>query len=180
MLAKVLANPGNCLILDEPTNDLDMDTLDMLEDILFNFKGTLFVVSHDRDFLDKTVNKIIAFEGGGIVTCNIGGYSDYEMEIRKNSSDLSNNILQKNSKKNQNQKDGKKKLTYKLQYELDNLPKKIDELNAELRKLNEQFSDPEFFLSDLKKRDESLSHLKEITQEIERLENRWLELEAMS
>ncbi len=78
LLAKTLANPGNLLILDEPTNDLDMDTLDMLEDILANYKGTLFVVSHDRDFLDQTVNKILAFEGDGGVEVHIGGYSDYE------------------------------------------------------------------------------------------------------
>jgi ATP-binding cassette subfamily F protein uup len=77
MLAKVLANPGNFLILDEPTNDLDMDTLDMLENILDNYSGTLLVVSHDRDFLDKMVNKIIVFKGDGIVECYIGGYSDY-------------------------------------------------------------------------------------------------------
>ncbi len=77
MLAKVLANPGNLLILDEPTNDLDMDTLDMLEEIISSYKGTLIVVSHDRDFLDQTVSKIIAFEGDGKVDGYIGGYSDY-------------------------------------------------------------------------------------------------------
>ncbi|NDB70021.1 MAG: ABC transporter ATP-binding protein, partial [Methylocystaceae bacterium] len=77
MLAKVLANPGSLLILDEPTNDLDMDTLDMLEEVLSHYKGTLFVVSHDRDFLDQTVTKILAFEGDGNVDGYIGGYSDY-------------------------------------------------------------------------------------------------------
>jgi ABC transport system ATP-binding/permease protein len=77
MLAKILANPGNLLILDEPTNDLDMDTLDMLEDMLANYKGTLLVVSHDRDFLDQTVSRILAFEGGGKIEGYIGGYQDY-------------------------------------------------------------------------------------------------------
>lgn len=77
MLAKVLANPKSCLILDEPTNDLDMETLDMLEDILSNYKGTLLIVSHDRDFLDQTVTSILAFEGNGVVDSCIGGYSDY-------------------------------------------------------------------------------------------------------
>jgi ABC transport system ATP-binding/permease protein len=83
MLAKVLANPGGMLILDEPTNDLDMDTLDMLEDVLSSYKGTLLVVSHDRDFLDQIVTKIIAFEGDGEVNGYIGGYSDYLVESGK-------------------------------------------------------------------------------------------------
>ena len=76
MLAKILANPKACLILDEPTNDLDMDTLDMLEEILSSYQGTLIVVSHDRDFLDQTVTKILAFEGEGLIEQNVG-YSDY-------------------------------------------------------------------------------------------------------
>ena len=77
MLARILANPKSCLILDEPTNDLDADTLDMLEDILAQYQGTLIVVSHDRDFLDQTVTRILAFEGKGKIESIIGGYSDY-------------------------------------------------------------------------------------------------------
>jgi len=77
MLAKILANPKTCLILDEPTNDLDMDTLDMLEEILIQYKGTLIIVSHDRDFLDQTVTRILAFEGNGKVQACVGGYSEY-------------------------------------------------------------------------------------------------------
>ena len=84
MLAKILANPKSCLILDEPTNDLDMDTLDLLEEILINYKGTLIIVSHDRDFLDQTVTRILAFQGDGNVIDCIGGYSDY-LKLKKNS-----------------------------------------------------------------------------------------------
>ena len=76
-LSKILANPKSCLILDEPTNDLDMETLDMLEEILINYAGTLLLVSHDRDFLDQTVTKILSFEGNGDIQQHIGGYSDY-------------------------------------------------------------------------------------------------------
>ena len=177
MLAKVLANPGNCLILDEPTNDLDMDTLDMLEDILSNYKGTLFVVSHDRDFLDQTVNKIMAFAGNGIVDCHIGGYSDYADISKKTSQKLFDkpniNLNKKTPKKTES-----KNLTYKLQYELDNLPKKIESLNKELTLLNKQFSDPEFFHNSIL-RDKSLLRSKKISQELENLENRWIELEEM-
>ena len=75
MLAKILANPKSCLILDEPTNDLDMDTLDLLEEILINYKGTLIIVSHDRDFLDQTVTRILAFQGDGKVIDCIGAVS---------------------------------------------------------------------------------------------------------
>ena len=76
-IAKILAFPKSCLILDEPTNDLDMETLDMLEEILINYEGTLLLVSHDRDFLDQTVTKILAFEGDGKVQQYVGGYTDY-------------------------------------------------------------------------------------------------------
>lgn len=179
MLAKVLANPGNCLILDEPTNDLDMDTLDMLEEILFNYKGTLFVVSHDRDFLDKTVNKIIAFEGDGVIDCCMGGYSDFESYKNQKLVEEKEKAVKFVKKKEEPKKEEKKKLTYKLQYELDNLPKKIAQLNQELKELNEQFLDPDFFSNNPKKRDESLLKSKELTEEIEKLENRWLELEEM-
>ena len=84
MLAKILANPKSCLILDEPTNDLDMNTLDLLEEILINYKGTLIIVSHDRDFLNQTVTRILAFQGDGQVIDCIGGYSDY-LKLKKNS-----------------------------------------------------------------------------------------------
>ncbi len=178
MLAKVLANPGNCLILDEPTNDLDMDTLDMLEEILSNYKGTLFVVSHDRDFLDKTVNKIIAFEGNGIVEGHIGGYSDYEKEISQAKAKSKSKASKKPKKQEDESNHKSQKLTYKLQYELDNLPKKIDDLNKELKELNEQFSDPEFFNNN-ELRDKSLIRSKKISKELETLENRWLELEEL-
>jgi ATP-binding cassette subfamily F protein uup len=183
MLAKVLANPGNCLILDEPTNDLDMDTLDMLEEILTNYQGTLFVVSHDRDFLDQTVNKILAFEGDGVVQGYVGGYSDY-IEAKKNPTpDSSRNLSQSGTNYSlenapENEKKSGKKLTYKLQYELDNLPKKIVDLNNELKELNQKFSDPEFFQNS-ELRDKALLRSKSLIKEIESSELRWLELEEL-
>ena len=83
-LSKILANPKSCLILDEPTNDLDMETLDMLEEILINYAGTLLLVSHDRDFLDQTVTEILSFEGDGNIVQCIGGYSDYLSQKKTN------------------------------------------------------------------------------------------------
>ena len=88
-LAKTLANPGNFLILDEPTNDLDMESLDILEDYLCKYKGTLIVVSHDRDFLDNVATSILAFEGGGKIFSNLGGYSDYLQYRKSNSAESS-------------------------------------------------------------------------------------------
>jgi len=85
LLAKTLANPGNFMILDEPTNDLDMDSLDMLQDYLMKYEGTLIVVSHDRDFLDNVATSILAFEGEGVISNHIGGYSDYLEYCQKNS-----------------------------------------------------------------------------------------------
>jgi ATP-binding cassette subfamily F protein uup len=178
MLAKVLAHPGNCLILDEPTNDLDMDTLDMLENILSNYQGTLFVVSHDRDFLDQTVNKILAFEGDGQVQGYVGGYSDY-LEAKKNPpQDYQNNSADNLNPENSLNKKSTTKLTYKLQYELDNLPKKIAALNQESIQLNQKFSDPEF-LQNSQLRDQVMMRAKMIVQEIEAAEMRWLLLSEM-
>lgn len=174
MLAKILANPGHFLILDEPTNDLDMDTLDMLENILANYNGTLIVVSHDRDFLDQMVNKIIVFEGDGKVECYIGGYSDYMEAVKPpEQSD------KKEIKKEEVDKKIGKKLTYKLQFELDNIPGKIKSLSIEAGKLHEKFSDLEFLNSHVEEKEKAFLRSAYINHEIENLELRWLELEEM-
>lgn len=188
MLAKVLANPGNCLILDEPTNDLDMDTLDMLESILSNYKGNMFVVSHDRDFLDKIVNKIIAFEGNGVIEIHNGGYSDYiDYKARKDAEDKaksqksqqpqSSKTLKQDEKTEESNK--QKKLTYKLQYELNNIPKQIEKLQKEAEELHKKYEDPAFFDSDPEEINRVTIRSSEIQQEIDKLEDRWLELEEM-
>ena len=100
LLAKTLANPGNFLILDEPTNDLDMDSLDILEDYLEKYQGTLVVVSHDRDFLDNVATTILGFEGNGVINYNMGGYSDYIAHYpSKKQLILNDKNLKKNSEK---------------------------------------------------------------------------------
>ncbi|MCK5659589.1 MAG: ATP-binding cassette domain-containing protein [Alphaproteobacteria bacterium] len=181
MLAKVLADPKSFLILDEPTNDLDMDTLDMLEEIISRYKGTLIIVSHDRDFLDQTVTKILAFEGDGVVEGTIGGYSDYlAAKKRKEVPPPSKNKQPKKSEKEEPTASRVyKKLTYKLQYELENLPAKI-------RKLEKEVADLECVLedSDLYARDKNAFHhashrLAYARDELNEAEHRWLELEDM-
>jgi ATP-binding cassette subfamily F protein uup len=187
MLAKVLANPGNFLILDEPTNDLDMDTLDMLEEILSNYEGTLFVVSHDRDFLDQTVSKILAFEGNGDVQGYIGGYSDYiatkkQSVSQEESTQIENvkNITSKEGKGSEVSKGNKpKKLTYKLEYELKKLPDKIKAIEVEIEDLNNQLHDPEFYQKDQDAFNQAAVILEKRKAELEEMETRWLELEEM-
>ena len=182
-LAKVLANPKSCLILDEPTNDLDMETLDMLGEILMSYKGTLLLVSHDRDFLDQTVTKIISFEGNGVIEECIGGYSDYL--LFKKSTKIQNNkkVNEKNSHNRSKlqtefvENTKSKKLTYKLEFELKNLPEKIKNKEEEIHNFNNRLSDPDFYLNEPEAFYEVTNKLEVAKQELESFETRWLELE---
>ena len=180
MLAKILANPKTCLILDEPTNDLDMDTLDMLEDMLVAYKGTLIVVSHDRDFLDQTVSKILAFEGDGKVDGVIGGYSDY-LEKMKGQKPAEIAAPKKEEKKEvvETPKATVKKLTYKLQHELETLPAKIEEMETTIAHLTKTLQDADFYNRDTDGFMTTTKALEALKTELARAESRWLELSAM-
>lgn len=182
MLARILANPKSCLILDEPTNDLDTDTLDMLEEILSQYTGTLIVVSHDRDFLDQTVTRILAFEGKGKIESCIGGYSDYlakkkgieKPDIKsgkKPKTAVENTVAPKSTKP--------KKLTYKLEHELKKLPEKIEQAETEVTQYNDQLNDPEFYQRDPDGFHEAVKALADAQTKLERYESRWFELEEM-
>ena len=183
-LAKVLANPKSCLILDEPTNDLDMETLDMLGEILISYKGTLLLVSHDRDFLDQTVTKILSFEGDGVVEETIGGYSDY---LSFKNSKLTQNSKNKNEEKNSKFKviaksgenKNNKKLTYKLEFELNSLPSKIKNLENDINDFNEKLSDPNLYQNEPDIFFEVTKKLEKSKEDLEYFENRWLELEEI-
>ena len=198
LLAKVLADPKPLLILDEPTNDLDMDTLDRLEEILSHYTGTLIVVSHDRDFLDQTVSKILAFEGNGVVEACIGGYSDYlavrdklraDRLKRRDEDDEDRGFIRREEKEPKTQAAPKaqetakpaapKKLTYKLQYELDNLPAKIAALEGEITTLESLLDDPTLFERDRGQFDTASKRLVLVRADLESAEMRWLELDEM-
>lgn len=183
MLAKILANPKTCLILDEPTNDLDMDTLDMLEDILSQYKGTLIVVSHDRDFLDQTVTKIIAFEGEGKIDGVIGGYSDYLEKVKhRKDEEVEEESARKAVKKAETPaapKGPAKKLSFKLQHELDTLPGKIEEMQNSIEHLTNILADPSFYGRDPQAFLKVSADLERLKDELSAGETRWLELDAM-
>ena len=182
ILAKVLANPKGLLILDEPTNDLDMDTLDMLEEILSEYEGTLFIVSHDRDFLDQTVSKILAFEGDAVVEGYIGGYSDY-LEKRTQLEQPKISVVAPAAKKPEPVKEkietAAKKLSYKLEYEYENLPKKIEKLEAEIGELADSLNDPNLYSQDPGGFQKFAKRLADAREELEAAEMRWLVLDEL-
>ena len=183
MLAKTLAKPGNLLILDEPTNDLDADTLDNLQEIIDSYGGALIIVSHDRDFLDKTVDKIMAFDGEGAIQIYNGGYSDYlaakereTQEIKKPAKPV--NATPEPAKKPASPKNSAK-LSYKLQRELDNLPKEIAKLEAEKKALDEKLADAELYNRDPNAFDAAVKDYARVKSTLDEKELRWLELDEM-
>lgn len=179
MLAKILANPGNFLILDEPTNDLDMDTLDMLEEMLSHYSGTLFVVSHDRDFLDQTVTKVLAFEGGGEVRGVIGGYSDYLASISGTKQAVVEGKSEKKNNNTETKSHTKTKLSYKLRYEFEQLPARISVLEKELQQLHHLMADADLYNEDPERFDQTAKRIPKAEAELEAAELRWLELDEM-
>ena len=179
LLSKVLSNPKSGLILDEPTNDLDIDTLDLVESILSSYNGTLVVVSHNRDFLDKLVNKILFFKGNGEVVLFNGGYHDFlnNKDLLINNSDDSLKIDNKAEKyKKNSSKVIKKKLTFKLQYELNNLPKQIDLLKEQIDHFEKILEAPDLYKKDYDLFITSSEKLGSLQLELETKEQRWLEL----
>ena len=179
LLSKVLSNPKSGLILDEPTNDLDIDTLDLVESILSGYNGTLVVVSHNRDFLDRLVNKILFFKGNGEVVLFNGGYHDFlnNKDLLINDSDDSLKIDHKAEKyKKNSSKVIKKKLTFKLQYELNNLPKQIDLLKEQIDHFEKILEAPDLYKKDYDLFITSSEKLGSLQLELETKEQRWLEL----
>ena len=178
LLSKVLANPKSGLILDEPTNDLDTDTLDLVESMLSEYNGTLIVVSHNRDFLDKLVNKILYFKGNGEVLIFNGGYNDFlahkdeliGLPKASQNDDKSEEPSKKSNISN------KKKITFKLKFELDNLPKEIDQIKEDLKSLDKILSNPNLFNEDQDKFIETSEKIGALQLLLEEKEDRWLEL----
>ena len=177
LLAKLLAKPSNLLILDEPTNDLDMDTLDLLEEMLADYDGTLLVVSHDRDFLDRLVTSVIAVEGDGSAREYVGGYSDYltQRPATKETPKADAKATPPTPARSKTQA----KLSYKDQRELDELPARLEKLAAEIAKLESELADPALFERNPGRFDTAVKRLDTARAELESAEERWLELETL-
>jgi len=174
LLAKVLAQPSNVLVLDEPTNDLDMDTLDLLEEVLADYDGTLFLVSHDRDFLDRLVTSTIAVEGNGRVEEYIGGYTDY-LRQRPAPEVAKAKPVEKAAARTDKPKSAR--LGFREQHDLARLPGVIDGLTVEKHKLEKLLADGALYARDPATFSASTARLDALAQELANAEDRWLELE---
>ncbi|MEJ6475346.1 ATP-binding cassette ATPase Uup [Pseudoalteromonas piscicida] len=185
LLAKLFLKPSNIIVLDEPTNDLDIETLELLEEILNQYQGTVLVVSHDREFIDNTCGSVWAFEGEGQVTEIVGGYSDFELYQQKRLQQKKE--AEKVHQEKQQAVPVKKapapvrsnKLSYKLKLELESLPSKVEALEEAVNKQQALVSDPDFFKQDQKTTHEALNHLAELESKLEAAFERWEELEAL-
>ena len=175
LLSKVLSNPKTGLILDEPTNDLDLETMDLLTEMLANYKGTLLIVSHDRDFLDQTVNKIMYFEEGGKVSMFLGGYSDFlhHQSNQKQVNQEKKKILRSKENKSND------KLSFKFKFELENIPNEIAKNEEEISLIKNELKDNNLYISNPNRFEEITNKLIILEQEYEKKETRWLELLEM-
>jgi len=194
MLAKLFLRPSNVLVLDEPTNDLDIETLELLEDLLVGYAGTIVLISHDRTFIDNVVTSTLVFEGNGRIGEFVGGYTDWfdkhggENAVLRDKGRTSNTAAQNKSStpgpagKQSTPTPKPAKLSYKLQRELDELPKRIDELEAEVEQLEKTMSEPDFYKIDSpddKSVEKTLARVKDAGDELEQAYTRWDELETM-
>ncbi|EKO3905616.1 ABC transporter ATP-binding protein [Vibrio fluvialis] len=185
LLARIFLKSNNLLVLDEPTNDLDIETLELLEDLLANYQGTLLLVSHDREFVDNTVTSSWIFEGDGVIEEFVGGYHDAQqqrqqvLQSRNAEKVVRAEKVVEESPKTASSKAKSKKLSYKLQRELETLPVKLEELEAEIEALQEQVNSPDFFGQPVEATQPILDKLAATEQELEIAFERWEELEAM-
>lgn len=177
MLALALAKQSNFLVLDEPTNDLDMDTLDLLQEVLDDYEGTILIVSHDRDFMDKVATSLIYMRGDGTVYEHVGSYSELLEKLK--------GIPLKTDNRKQNTKEEPKireknktlKLSYKEQYMLENLPKEIEKLGEENKAIEVALGNANLYTDNPQKFDELTSKLAANKENLEKMENQWLEVQ---
>ena len=178
LLARLFARPSNVLVMDEPTNDLDLDTLELLEELLLDYKGTLLLVSHDRTFLNNVVTSTFVFEGEGKVNEYIGGYDDWQRQREVKKKDVAEKIPAK-TESVRKQCERPRKLTFKEQRELDALPQRIEVLETEQHQLYQAMGDPMFF----QKRKEEIENVKarvsSLECELAEAYQRWEALESL-
>jgi len=194
LLAKLFTQPANVLVLDEPTNDLDVETLELLEELLLDFDGTLLLVSHDRAFMDNVVTGVLAFEGDGVVREYVGGYSDWvrqggklppapwEGAARQQVEPTAKAVEKAPASPALSAPPAKKpaKLSYKLQRELDALPAEIERLEAEVAEYEARVGDPAFYQQEAGVVSEVLQAMSDKQAELDAAMERWMELEALA
>ncbi|MCX7087938.1 MAG: ATP-binding cassette domain-containing protein [Methylococcales bacterium] len=183
LLARLFTKPANLIIMDEPTNDLDLETLELLEEKLVDYEGTLLVVSHDRAFLDNVVTSVLVFEGDGVINDYVGGYSDWLAYSQAKTQQLSQarkqapaQVAAKAADKSVITK--KKKLSYKEQLELQQLPALIEQLESEHAALTSQMNAPDFYRKDALAIAAITDKLAALDEKLQQTYKRWDELEA--
>jgi ATP-binding cassette subfamily F protein uup len=183
LLARLFSRPSNVLVLDEPTNDLDMETLELLEERLLEYSGTILLVSHDREFLNGVVTSTLVFEEKGVVTEYAGGYDDWLMQRPQSSEKSPSGREATNGKagarKQRERRERPRKLTFKETRELQALPSHIEELESEQKGLYERLADPKFYKEAGEKISGAKARLDELEQALEQAYARWQELESI-
>ncbi len=180
LLARLFTKPANLIIMDEPTNDLDLETLELLEEKLVNFDGTLLLVSHDRAFLDNVVTSVFVLDGSGKVEEFIGGYSDWMNHSKaQKPPEVSKKVPEPSKQEKPAEAAKKKKLSFKDQQELEKLPDLIEELETKQVELNRQISASGFYKKDQDVIARTLAELEKTEQKLEQVYQRWDELEAL-
>ena len=181
MLAKALAQPSNFLVLDEPTNDLDMDTLDLLQEVLSDYEGTMLIVSHDRDFLDRVVTSVIYMKGDGSVFENAGSYSEILQKIKTqtpiNTPDKKAQTQAKSTEDNRPKKQAK--LSYNQQRLLEILPQKVEDLEQKISSIEQKLGDANLYTNNRGEFENLSKELASLKIEVEKAENQWLELQEL-
>ena len=178
ILARALAKPSNLLVLDEPTNDLDMETLDLLQEMLTDYDGTVLLVSHDRDFLDRVVTSVIALDGAGNAEEYPGGYSDWQTFMRNRKSDAASvKQVSENNQRTERTAKAVTKLSYKETRALEELSIKMPKLQSEAAKLEAELADPDLYTRDAAGFARITARLDALRTELEQSEEQWLELE---
>jgi ATP-binding cassette subfamily F protein uup len=175
-LAKMLRRGGNCILLDEPTNDLDLETLDLLQEVIADYDGTVLIVSHDRDFLDRTVTMTIGLDGSGTVDMVVGGYADWEAKrrIRTEAKKVATKAETAAAPK------ARTKLSYKDQRDYDLLPKRIEELDAAIARDETALADPDLYAKHPDRFEKLMATIARARDEKDAAELRWLELAEMA
>ncbi|MBM7067318.1 ABC-F family ATP-binding cassette domain-containing protein [Actibacterium sp. 188UL27-1] len=177
LLARIMAQPSNLLVLDEPTNDLDIETLDLLQDLLGEYDGTVLLVSHDRDFIDRVATTTIAMEGGGNAVVYAGGWSDYRAQRKQDAPEENNNKSRGKAAKLTQKEAAQAGLSFTEQHRLKALPDEIMRVEAEIAKLEVYLSDPDLFTTAPVKFQKATDALVERHDVLGTLEEEWMALE---